>query len=336
MAITLAEGVRSTTLQLVAHAQVPSEGRWKVPAMRPLDATWTGGRTTVILDPLRAVSECRERAGRLVPPGRGDADAADRLAFEADSPRSVAELVFVRPRAEAACTVRGRLDLGRTPARLDCRLDYSVSRGSISQLEIDLSPAWLPDQVRIEGLADPLAWHSSTSTAGATRLRVMLPASVLALGKWTLIVGATASATAARGPLELPRVRPVGAAVVDEAWLAWGGDGATIRPVLASGLAWIEPAEVPGLATLPPSPGLRQVLAWRWTTDSGEARVGRERMDREPRASIRARARLGADGREIAIEGTLRVGSGATGLDSLPIWVDAPGDPLASWRFSGE
>jgi hypothetical protein len=334
--VTIAEGVRSTTLHFVAHARVPSEGAWRIPALRPLDATWTGGRTTVIVDPLRAVSECRERAGRLVPPGRGNAAAANRLAFEAEAPRSVAELVFIRPRPEVACTVRGQLDMGRTPARLDCHLDYSVSRGSVSQLEIELSPAWLPDQVRIQRLADPLAWHSSTLPSGATQLRVMLPASVLAQGKWTLIIGATTSASAARGPLELPRVRPIRGAVVDETWVAWGDEAAMIQPVRARGLAWLDPTEISGPAPAPPSPGLRQILAWRWTAADAEARVERERLEREPRASIRARARIGHDGREISIEGTLLVGSGASGLEVLPVWVDAPGDLLASWRFSGE
>src|SRR5262249_39070845 len=52
--------------------------------------------------------------------------------------------------------------------------------------------------------------------------------------------------------------------------------------------------------------------------------------------SIRARARLSPDGRELSIEGTLLVRSGGAALDVLPLWVDAPGDPLASWHFYGE
>ena len=129
-------------------------------------------------------------------------------------------------------------------------------------MEIDLAPAWLPDQVRIQGLDDPLAWHSSAMPSGATRLRVMLPASVLARGRWTLSIGATSTAPTGRGPLELPRVHPVGAAIVNEAWLAWVNDGTMIRPDRARGLAWIDPVEVPGLVTAPrpracvsPSPG---------------------------------------------------------------------------------
>ena len=40
-----------TPLHFEAHARVPLEGLWSVPAMRPLDAIWTGGTTTVVVDP---------------------------------------------------------------------------------------------------------------------------------------------------------------------------------------------------------------------------------------------------------------------------------------------
>src|SRR5262249_29608766 len=153
--------------------------------------------------------------------------------------------------AELACTVRGQLNLGDTPARLDCRLDWSMHRGTVSQLEVDLAPAWSPDQVRIQGFDDPLAWHWSHLPSDATRLRAMLPASVLSAGRWSMTMGATWTAIAARGRVELPGVHPVEAAVVDEAWLAWGGDGTSLQPVRARGLAWIDPAEVPGLVTPP-------------------------------------------------------------------------------------
>ncbi len=334
--VTLAEGARVATLRFLAHARVPAEGVWTIPALRPLDATWTGGRTTVVLDDSHALSECRERAGRLVPPGPGNAAPANRLAFETGAARSVADLVFIRPSADVACTVLGRLVMGGAPARLDCRLDWTLRRGSISQMEIDLSPAWLPDQVRIQGLDDPLAWHSSALPSGATRLRVMLPASVLARGHWTLTIGATSAAQSGRGPLELPRVHPLRAAIVDEAWLAWVEDGTMIRPARARGLAWIDPHEVPGLVTSPPAAGHREALAWRWTADAAEARVDRERIDQDPRASIRARARLATDGGGLTIEGTLLVGSGAAALETLPVWVEGPADSLDSWHFAAE
>ncbi len=313
---------------------MPSDGAWAVPSFHPVDATWTSGRTTVVLDDLRAVRECRERAGRLVPTARNEADPDNRLTFEEEAPRSVADLVFIRPGPQVACTVLGHLVLGGTRARLDCRLNWVLHRGAIPQMEVDLSSAWLPDQVRIPGLDEPVAWHYSELASGVIRLRVMLPASVLERGVGTLSIGATSTATAGRGPLELPRVRPRGAAIVDEAWLAWVDDGTTIQPVHARGLAWIDPRDVPGLGTAPPSAGLHEALAWRWTADRGEARVDRERVDQDPRASIRTRARIAADGRGLSLEGTILIGSGAAPLEALPIWVDGPGDALASWHFS--
>ena len=150
--VTLAEGVRGTTLQYLAHASVPPEGTWSIPAIRPIDANWTGGRTTVILNEGHAVRECRERAGRAVPsgPSEAEAGAAGRLVFEASAPRSVAELVLARPGADLACTVRGQVVLGGTPPRLDCRLDWSLHRGSVSQLEVEalagLAPRPGPDR----------------------------------------------------------------------------------------------------------------------------------------------------------------------------------------------
>ncbi len=259
--------------------------------------------------------------------------------FEAGAPRSVADLVLVRPRPGLACTVRGQLDLSGTPARLDARLDWVLRRGSVSELVVELSPGWSPDQVRIQGQEDPLAWHSSPSPSGGIRLRATLPASVLAQGKWTLTIGATAAGSSPRGPLELPRVHPVGTAVVDEAWIAWTDDASTIRPVRARGLAWIEPDDVPGLATPAPAPGLRPALGWRWTAAAEgepEARVDRERVDRAPRASIRARARLAPDGRGLSIDGTMIVEAGGAPLDAIPIGLAESGDPLAAWQFRGE
>src|SRR5439155_13841596 len=134
------------------------------------------------------------------------------------------------------------------------------------------------------------------------------------------------TAPGGRCPLELPRVRAVGAATVDEAWLSWVDDGMMIRPTRARGLAWIDPVEVPGLLAPAPGPNLREALAWRWTAPQVEARVERERIDQQPGASIRAVARIAPTGRELAIEGTLLVSSGAAPVDSVPLWIDQPGD----------
>src|SRR5262249_30170804 len=57
---------RATEVRFLAHARVPTEGRWSVPSIRPLSANWTGGTTTVLLDPYHVVAGCVEKAGRRV------------------------------------------------------------------------------------------------------------------------------------------------------------------------------------------------------------------------------------------------------------------------------
>ncbi|MGP0062350.1 MAG: hypothetical protein ACLQGP_01945 [Isosphaeraceae bacterium] len=327
---------QTAVVRFLAHDPVPSEGRWRIPAMRPLDATWTGGRTTVILDELHVVRECREEAGRLVAPDRSEAPGVNRLTFEVESPRSVGELVFLQPRVELSCGVRGQLFITSARVRFDCHLDWNLHHGSAPELEVDLSPAWVPEQVRIQGLDEPVAWHPSAMPSGATRLRVMLPAAVLARKKWTMTIRTSSGVGGGRGPLELPRVRAVGAATVDEAWLAWVDDRTMIRPSRARGLSWIAPGEVPGLLPQPDGTNLRVALAWRWTAESAEARVDRERIGQDPTASIRSRARISPSGRELFIDGTLRLGAGGEPVDSIPLWVDQPGDLLAFWRFRDE
>jgi hypothetical protein len=326
----------AASVRFLAHDPVRPEGTWRIPAMQPVDATWTRGRTTVILDELHVVRECLEESGRLVAPGRTEAPGVNRLTFEAESPRSVGQLVFLGPRAELSCGVRGQLFLTGGQARFDCRLDWTLQRGSSPELEVDLSPAWVPEQVQIQGLDDPVAWHPSALSSGATRLRVLLPAAELSRKKWAMTIRASSTVAGGRGPLELPRVRAVGAATVDEAWLAWGDDGTTIRPVRAEGLSWIDPMDVPGLPSQAAGTNLREALAWRWTADEAEARVDRERNGPQPSASIRARARISPDGRARSIEGTLLIGSGVEPLDSFPLWIDGSDDALASWRFRDE
>ena len=120
---------RITEVRFLAHARSPSDGVWAVPAIRPLNATWTGGTTTVNLDPRHVVTECIEKAGRRIV-GRPGGESAEnnQLVFEAGSPLSVADLVFRGPATESSCSVRGQVFVSGTPARLECQLDWSASR----------------------------------------------------------------------------------------------------------------------------------------------------------------------------------------------------------------
>ncbi len=338
LAVTLDGGLEpSTDLRILAHAQVPSEGEWTIPGLRPLDAIWTGGTTTVFLDEFHVMKECREKAGRLVFPSSPDSGPVDRLEFESGSPQSVAELVFHRPRADTACAVRGRLFVAGSPARLECELSWAVHNGSMPELEIDLSPAWLPDRVTIRGMDDPVAWHPSLLPSGSTRVHVALPVTTITPKELVVIVGASSTASGGRGPLQLPRVRPVGARLSDEAWVAWVDQGTMIQPSLARGLAWIDPSEVPGLVA--PRPGgsdLREALAWRWIAEKADARVDRERIEQEPGASIRLHARIDPTGRRLVLDGRILVYAGAGTLNTVPLWIGQSDGLLEPWRFTDE
>ena len=130
----------ATEVRFLAHARVPTEGRWPIPAIRPLSATWTGGTTTVILDPFHVVAECIEKAGRRVFGAGGESPGINQLVFQAESPLSVAELVFRKPRTESSCFIRGHLFVSGSPCRLECQLDWTAEQALSPELEIELSP----------------------------------------------------------------------------------------------------------------------------------------------------------------------------------------------------
>jgi hypothetical protein len=338
LAVTVDSGLEtSTELRILAHTQVPAEGEWKIPGLRPLDAIWTGGTTTVFLDKFHVMKECREKAGRLVFPSSPDSGQVERLEFESGSPRSVAELVFHRPRADTSCAVRGRLFVAGSPARLECELSWAIHDGSMPELAIDLSPAWLPEKVVIRGMDDPVAWHPTLLSSGSTRIHVALPVTTISSKELVVIVGANSTISGERGPLQLPRVRPVGARMSDEAWVACVDPGTMIQPTVARGLAWIDPSEVPGLvAPRPGGPDLREALAWRWIAEEAEARVDRERIEQEPGASIRLHARIDPTGRRLIIDGRILVYAGAGPLGAVPLWISQSEGLLEPWRYTDE
>ena len=212
-----------TPLHFEAHARVPLEGLWSVPAMRPLDAIWTGGTTTVVVDPLRVIQDCRERAGRRVPAQGGEPEDANVLVFEARSADPVADLVFHQTQAQPACQVRGRLLVGLAAPELECQLIGVGGRGPTRELSIELPPTWVPDRVRWSGADESLAWHPTIQADGSTRLHVLLPGGEGAPEGRALEIAASSTAAGGRGPLVLPRVRPSGLAILDETWVAIGG-----------------------------------------------------------------------------------------------------------------
>jgi hypothetical protein len=336
LVVTLDNAIKMpTNLVFLAHARVPSDGEWTIPGLRPHNLNWIGGTTTVILDELHVLKECREKAGRRIFPTAPDSGPADRLEFESASPGSVAELVFRRPRSDSPCEVRGGLFIAGAVADVECELTWATHDMAMSEIEIDLSPTWLAEQVVIRGNSDPLEWHPSLLPSGHTRVHVALPAGTNATGKLVVAVRASSTVSGGRGPLELPRVRPIQSPILDEAWAAWVDQGTIIQPTMARGLAWIDPDQVPGL--LAPGggrPELREALAWRWIAEAGSARVDREPIEQDTGASVRMRARIDSAGERLIIDGRLIVYAGAGSIDSVPIWIAPADEPLGAWRFS--
>ena len=327
----------STELRILAHAQVPSEGEWAVPGLVPVDAVWTGGTTTVFLDEFHVMRACREKAGHLVFPAASESAPVDRLEFRSESPRSVAEIVFHGPRRETSCAVRGRLFVAESRVRLDCELDYTVREGTVAELDVDLGPTWVPERVAIRGIDDPVAWHSSVLPSGDTRLHVALPSAALSFKELVVFVRASSTVAGGRGPLQLPRVRPVGARMFDEAWVAWVDQATIIQPTVARGLAWLDPREISGLARMPaPDSDLREALAWRWIAREADGRVDRQRIGHQPGASVRVHATIEPTGRRLVVDGQIDVYAGAAPLDSVSLWIDQAGDLREPWRFTDQ
>jgi hypothetical protein len=327
----------ATEVRYEALAHAPIEGRWLVPAIRPVDAVWTGGTTTILLDDSRKVRDCTERSGHRILAEAGSPAGGVRtgfpMVFEARSPESVAEIRFGRPRDDA-CMVRGRLSVGNSAPRLDCRI--TGLGGSSSELEIDLPPTWVPDRIDRGGPEDSLAWHATVGPDGGTRLRLVLPELEGTSGTRPLVIGATSTIAAGRGPLALPRVRPRNVPVRDEIWVATAEKTMVLKPVSARGVAWLDPAIAEDTPFTGRGPDQRPSLAWRWNSEDAEARIDRDLVDQDPRVQVRYVARISSDGSLLELDGRIAIEPGNRPLGGLPIWISHDATERGAWSFREE
>lgn len=320
-----------------ALAGVPQEGPWPVPAARPLNAVWTGGTTTIKVSPAHVVRDVRPRAGRRAI-ARAPAAGDDRLLiFDAERPATVAEIELEAPHPDTSVDVSGRLDVGPGAPRLECRLVWRVDRGKLHDLDFDLPAAWSADRVELEGVEGPLLWHPEIQSGGGVRVRVPFPTGDWGSRAVALRVAATADIAGGRGPLALPRVRPVSGLVSDEVWVARTEPGISLQPRDVSGLAWIDPAVIPELpdpSTTRPAAAAepwRPSLAWRWLTEPARANVERERTEPGTVASVQTTAVVSPD--RVRLEARVEVDVRDQPIRSIVVGLSARQPAPEGWHF---
>ena len=163
---------RPLTIRAICPA--PAEGTWPIPSARPVDATWTGGRTTVRLDPARVLQSCAERSGRRVA-ARGRATRPTPPTWSSSptgGPGPVADLTFRKPTADATVEVRGRLRLGDDVPRIEVALTWTVERGRLLAHAADLPPGWTPDRRRLGRRASRSPGMPTPLANGGTRVHL--------------------------------------------------------------------------------------------------------------------------------------------------------------------
>ena len=332
------DGQGASPLTLRAICQPPVEGTWAIPSARPVDAAWTGGRTTVRLDPSRVLQACRSGSSRRVPTRPEEAGSSlATLAFEPDGgPGPLAELSFRRPTAEATVQVRGLLLLGDDLPRLQASITWGVESGRLLNHSVELPPGWTPDRALSSG-GESIPWHADPMPGGGLRVRMTPPAQDGEARALTMTLAASAREGGIAGPIDLPRVRPspMSGRLVDEVWVASAATGTSFRPILGRGLAWIDPPDPARDPTPVPwtAADLDGALAWRWLVDDAEGRVDRSQNRGAPRADVLLDAAIGFDRLRLDWTLTLELPQGWAG--PVPIHLGGPDPGPLHWRLGG-
>jgi hypothetical protein len=335
LAIRFGDDVKEqTTFTVRATTRVPDEGPWSVPAARPVDTAWTGGRTVVRVASSRVLEDCQDRAGFRISPQRDDLEGGVStglaLVFASSAPRSVAELTFRRPEADASAEVRGQVSLSSDGTRLDAVATWRVDRGRMPDLTLDLPPAWTPERVQIVGIDEPTPWLTEPRIGGGTRVLVHFPPLIEAASSAKLSLVARGPDIARGGEFLLPHVLPVGVRISDEVWLARAGSDLSLRPSEADGLVWLAPE----VAVFDPAALQSTLIAWRWIRTDGHARVEMARRARESRCTIDETISLGVDRFAITANATIDVGE--TPVRSLVVALSEPVAATPQWRLEDE
>ena len=326
------EGSGTSPLTIRAICKPPVEGFWPVPSARPLDATWTGGRTSIRLDSGRVLQASVERSGRRVAPRPGDLSVNPDLVFESKGlPGPVAELTFRKPKVDATVQVRGLYLVGKDSTKIVATLTWTIEKGKPLGFAADLPPGWSPTEVT-SAAKEPVAWHVESLGNGWSRIHLGPPTSGESNRPFSLTLSATEGGAGLQGPLGLPRIRPFGVRVVDEIWVAAPESGLILRPISGEGLAWLEPRGLPiGEAPAPWSEeNLKKALAWRWLVDAAEASIVRVPTDLGRSASVELLAKF-RPGR-LSLEWSINIDDSRGGREPILFHLDESAGGLIHWH----
>ncbi len=334
VAVGLAKGVSgaATPLILKGNCQAPSEGTWSIPSARPVDATWTGGRVSVRVDPSRVLQGCTERSGRRVPPRGEDPSDPSTLVFEpGGSAGPVAELSFRKPSPDATVEVQGLLKLDRDRPEIEVAMTWTTERGLLLAHAADFAPGWVPDRA-VAGDGQVIPWHAEALSHGGTRVHLVLSPLETERRTATVILSASMRRLDPTGPLDLPRVRPSPGSgkVADEIWVAPRVEGLAVRPIQGRGLAWIDPPAAADPSAPLTAAKARGGLAWRWLLDDADGGIEISSVKAPARVRTRLDASIAAG--RLRLDWSLAIDPAASDLGSLPIHLGADLPDPPAWQ----
>ena len=204
---------------------------------------------------------------------------------------------------------------------------------------MDLPAPGSPSRVEFEGpQAEPSVWHPEVLPDGSVRLHVAPPSGELPGGTIALRVEASAAVAGGRGPLALPRVRPVDGGSSTSGWVARVEPGLTLQPIRARGLAWIDPAAVPVRGASPSelADGLQARRSPPRGTDRRRWRGpgGRGRTASEARGRVETVVSVGPG--RIAVRARVSIFAGDEPCRAVLIGLNRPVADPSAWRITDE
>ena len=317
-------------VSVIAICQVPMSAIWTVPAARPLESLWLGGRTTVRVESTRTVVACRVRSGRRVASNLA-ATVSKPAVFSIDptEPVAVADLTLGHSNLEGSVAINGLLRLEEATPRMLVQARWSPRSGAVPYYALEFPADWSVTRVELDGDDEPLPWRSETITGGRSRLILTAPLAEAPTQAITFNIHAVGRIDVPSGPHELPRVRAIGAIRDDECWVALTRSSDQLKPTFTRSLAWLKPDEV--LTRLPKLLATRgpntKATAWRWLGDDGEGRAEVNPAPNPAKASVLGQATL-VPGR-MELDWKVKV-DGASSEQSIVVQVDPapPADPV--------